>query len=357
MKILVIFDHLEDDSYCLYTALYHCLAKNSNLKIKLKNLSNTFCVKETQWFLNLAKEFSGRIGQYEGVGQDNSTQIVCSFSHKTPIFFLNSISPKKIGIFNDKRIISNDYASPFLIMQNTPNKLNRENLYDLILNGTLFSDNISTKDITKSKKVKITNDNENLNQTIFSHKDVSLISKNVKNPCDVITNGKNLSIVNVNDCCFSTSKVGPINYLKKVGPSNLLEEIVHLSMIFSIFNIDYRLKDLDVPHDALNEFNQTIELSFEALNFSISYCKSQDKSKALEAVSLVNRILGKYRVFNPVAEYLQVLNATMHASDTDNNFLQQLSSNCQTVLLICQTMYHLSTQSKLKVFNDISQNN
>ena len=113
--ILIIFEHNEDTSYCLYHPIYNCLGQKEDISIELKNLNKSFNLGDTKWFKKIQK-LHKRLSVYQGAASDSKTNIVCSLTPKTPIYFKDSITSKNRTILGQK-IITTDYASPFLIMK------------------------------------------------------------------------------------------------------------------------------------------------------------------------------------------------------------------------------------------------
>jgi hypothetical protein len=358
MNILIIFDHNEQESYCLHAALDQCLRKNRDFCLRLKNL-NTLCEFENLlWYKQLEKEYQNRISIYNGSHDDKSTNIVCSFTPKTPFFFLDSIKPKRIGLFFDKKVITNDYASPFLLMRNTPNKLNRETLYSLILNGSPASKDLykDSNSIEASDIPIEINRCDNLNEKLFCNQNAVIILNKPIPINDITITGKNILLRISNHQEYQTTSVGDFTYMKSKNSQNVLEEIIHLSMIFTVFNLDYKLIDSDIDQKTLAVFNETIEHIFEALTLTQVFCQEKDIAKVKDSVLLCNKILTRFKVLLPIAEYFEMLNET-EITESDDIYLSQMTNNCETITMICRTIYHLSTQKKKVKFRTALENN
>ena len=354
MHILIIFDHDENVSFCLDKAIYNCLIANKHIFIYLKNLNKTFPIEEAIWYQNQRKIFGEKIKTYKGISSKQKVDVLCSLTCKTPSFFLQSQKPKKIGLFFEKRVITNDYASPFLMMSSTPNKLNRENLYDLILNGKI-SEHLSRK-ISGHQR-----DDRSLysNEEIYLKKNENLVIKNFKNTKlkDTITSS-NVILYDQENNEYRSNKLGTISYFSTTDAQNLLEEIIHLSILFSIFDIDYQIPDADINQASLEKFNETLENAFEALNFIKIFCEQKDIIKVRSALKLTDTILSQYNVFKTLSEYFTILNNTSNITENDMElYFNQINTNCDVLHIVCKTAYHLSSQKIQPTQKYLSKNN
>ena len=159
----------------------------------------------------------------------------------------------------------------------------------------------------------------------------------INNIQDICTQHKKISIE------LETRKIETRNYaftcLRVPGEENILEEIIHLSLIFSLFNIDYEIKDQQIERKVLQEFSETTESIFECLSFIQSFCKSKDGIKVLEAINLCHKAMSKYICL------LNIFTNITNNQDSETYF-QQIIQNCETMKMIFKTIYHLSTQSR-----------
>jgi len=344
MNILIIFDHSNDESYCLRTALDHCLRENKNIYLSLKNLSNHDDFTETNWFSELKARYNDRITKYAGATKDESTQIICSLSPSTPFSFLSRLKPSKIGLFYKQKIITTDYASPFLILKNTPNKLNRENLYDLILNGKIDAGDKNKDTQENELKTKYITNNLNINKQIYNHEKIFINSPNDINIINLTTANKEITIRDQQENIYTTKKSGPFHYLRRIDQHNLLEEIIHLSMMFTIFNIDYVIEESEIENkQIISHFNDIIENFYEAVNFTQHFITNLETNKAKEALNLSYKSLESHGIFQPILEYFYTINnSSLHHSQEE--LLLQLHSNCETMKIICKTIYHLTSK-------------
>ena len=350
MNILIVFDHDKEGSFCLENALSHCINTSEFINIYIKNLRKNCEVEKTAWFSHLKSNYPSRIDIFKKKDR-NKIDILCSLTHKTSFNFIKKNNINKIGLFQNSKILATDFVSPFLLMKSTPNKLNRENLYSLIINGQVRNE-LTTNEL-EIKNIK-NNFCETCNEVIYMKDNSFNIFANeyfqIQN--QIIRN--NLQI-NLNNEIFITKSLGGLTYFKKVNSYNLLEEIIHLSMLFAISNIDYTLEDTRVDQETLAIFIQIVESAHESANFIKTFCLNKNHEKVNESINLTYKILKKYRVFHPILEYFLTLNIT--TDNTDENYLLNLESNADMLILILKTVYHLSNQKIEKKNYNLAQNN
>ena len=88
-------------------------------KVFLKNLDKSYNINETRYFKFLKGKYVDRVQVFNKNEHQGLIKIICSLTPKTPNFFLSDLKPNKIGLFFQKKVITTDYYSPFLIMKNT----------------------------------------------------------------------------------------------------------------------------------------------------------------------------------------------------------------------------------------------
>lgn len=360
MNILIIFDHSQDESYCLHSAIYHCLEKNHSIKIELKNLNKTFKINETKWYQNIKKIYNERINIYKGVNDDFKTQVLCSLTIETPYSFLSRLNLSKIGLFSQKgKIITTDYASPFLLLKNTPNKLNRENIYDLILNGSISTKkNYYDQNNSQNQGLKYIHNVNDLNKTIYDYENITISTGEEIRLENITTFKKNIFLKDRNNNVFKTKRCGPFYFLQNTTKENILEEIIHLSMIFSIFNIDYSINDTNIDQPTLKKFNHILESFFEAISFVTHFSNIKNYEKTVEALNLSYKVLSKYKIFMPLHAYFYSINNTFYLSENSKDlYYSQIQSNCEIMKTISKTIYHLTSQKIENNHSFVFENN
>ena len=220
-------------------------------------------------------------------------------------------------------------------MKNCPNKLNRENIYNLMINGSV------SKCLQKSDKGTLSKDSHN-NEIIFqtTNNNIAKVKINKDDLKNTITNpNTELIIGNSKYICRQYKEL--IFYNPK--NVNLYEEIIHLSIMFGIHNVDYVIPDAEANQSDLNYFQECLEYGFESLEFAITFIKQGDKNKVIDSLNLFNKSMNRFKVFEPVREFFEIAKLTC-PEDDDVLRIKQLKSLCEITQIVLKTAYHLAQQ-------------
>ena len=349
MNILVIYELNQNDSYCLFSAISECLSKNQTFKILLKNINRLSTTEETAWYKTISYHFKDRISVYNQK-KDSEISIICSLTEKTPHFFLKAQRPSLVGIFNkNQKIITYDYTSPFLLMKNCPNKLNRENIYNIIINGSVAKHTLLEKkqnqNLLNYKNEKIFQEDQN--QTLK----MEIEESELKN---IITSST--VELQMRDVAYSCKKYGDLHFYSSGKLLNIFEEIIHLSIMFGIHNIDYVIPPAKTNSTDLKSFQECLEHGFECLDFINLFIDQNDYKKVNDSINLFNISMSRYQVFAPIKEFFEIAYKTCPEIDLDIKN-RQLKNLCEITQTVLKTAYHLAHQTKKEELASISENN